>query len=110
MGTKSNPSGDKFVGLACQSDGMTICALTESGKIRCFNKENTHLPKFKDGDLAAQKGKFVYMDMEKASNYPAILAIRDDGVVELIGSAKSSNNGYEGTRKTRTAPTGERFV
>lgn len=79
------------MGLTCGANTYRMCALTESGKIRCFNNNNKQLPQFSDGDIAAEEGKFVYISMNNVAGTMSLAGIRDDGVVEIWGEALKRN-------------------
>jgi len=104
----TNPSGDKYVSLACQKSNVRMCALTESGKMRCWNNDHTKswynsAPTYDDGDIAAKSGKFVFLDYNHYGG-DDLVALRDDGVVENFSHSRPNS------RPLKTAPTGKKYV
>jgi len=89
--TSTHPNGEKYVAIACQSHKNTLCAITESGKLRCYHefehgRPEFFIPSFDDGDIEARSGKFVDIRINN-SGQNALTARRDDGKVEFFGMA-----------------------
>lgn len=112
---ESFDQNDKFVGITCTSNGNFLCALTASGKVYCWDKTNDpgQIPRKSLGLTSAKSGHYVYIQLSIYEHTrPSFAAIRNDGVVELWGSAAGSHTatGTQDGRKILTPPTGRKVV
>lgn len=87
----THPTGDKFIGVVCDSMRDDMCALTASGKFRCYWNGSGmpgYHPNYDDGWQSSKTGKYVFINMSPHGSLHTMAAIKDDGSVETWGEWK----------------------